>query len=82
MKEYMLTTIDNPFDPFTQWEEWDVFDRNSGYYSAGLLARIARSSSDLSEADQRQAINDAVDEIVDLNVLGVYRKVERDVVSG
>jgi len=82
MKELMLTTIDNPYDPFTQWEEWDLFDRTSGYFTSGLLARIVKSSGDLSDAGQRQAINDAVDEIVDLNVLGIYRRVSRDVEEG
>lgn len=78
MKEYMLTTIDNPFDPFTQYEEWDAYDRRSGYFSLGLLARIVRSSREMSDADQAQAINDAVDEVVNVNALGIYRRVERE----
>ena len=75
----MLTTYDNPYDPFTQWEEWFSFDRNAGYFTPGLLARIVKTSNDLSETDQRQAINDAVDEIVEMNVLGIHKKVSRDV---
>jgi len=79
MKEHMLTTIDNPYDPFTQWEEWYAFDTNSGYFTAGLLARIVKTSSEMSEAAQQKAIEDAIDEIVDINVLGVFRKVSRDI---
>jgi hypothetical protein len=73
--EYMLTTVDNPFDPWTQWEEWFAWDQSAGYHTPGLLARIARVSDDLSEADEYVAIQTAIDEIVQENVLGVHRKV-------
>lgn len=75
--EYMLTTVDNPYDPFTQWDEWFAWDDTAGYHSPGLLARIAYTSADLSEADQHQALQMAIDEIVRENVLGVSRKVKR-----
>ena len=70
----MLTTKDNPFNPFTQYEEWKVFDEDKGYFTNNYLARIVRTSNDLSEADQEAAINTAIDEIVELNILGIYRK--------
>jgi hypothetical protein len=75
--EYLLTTFDNPFDPFTQWDEWYAFDLHAGYHTPGLLARVAQSSSDLSEADQYLAVQDAIDEIVRENVSGMHRKVKR-----
>lgn len=75
--EYMLTTVDNPYDPFTEWDAWFAWDQAAGYHTAGLLARIAHSSDDLAEADQHVAIQDAIDEIVKENVLGVLRKVKR-----
>ena len=71
----MLTTIDNPFDPFTQWDEWKRFDEDMQYYTCEYLARIAKTSDDLSDADNESAIEDAINEIVSLNILGVYRKV-------
>jgi len=76
--EYMLTTVDNPYDPFTQWDEWFQWDQRAGYHTPGLLARVALVSNDLSEADQHIAVQDAIDEIVKENVLGVFRKVKRD----
>jgi hypothetical protein len=74
--EYMLTTVDNPYDPFTEWDQWYVWDRNAGYHTPGFLARIARLGDDLSDGDQHQAIQSAIDEIVRENVLGVFRKVK------
>lgn len=73
--EHMLSTIDNPFNPFTDYEEWLAFDTRSGYYSLNFLARVVRSSFDLSDADQSLAIEEAIDEIVRENVLGLYIKV-------
>lgn len=75
--EYMLSTTDNPYDPFTQWDEWLLWDTTAGYHTSGLLARVARSSSELSDADQYVVIQEAIDEIVRENVLGVLCKVKR-----
>jgi hypothetical protein len=74
--EYMLTTVDNPYDPFTQWDEWFAWDLSAGYGTPGLLARVTRTSDDLSESDQHLAIQQAIDEIVQENVLGVFKKVK------
>ena len=75
MAEHMLTTVDNPFDPFTQYREWYAFDVSHGYHSASLLARVIVTSDELSEADQSLAIELAINEIVEENVLGLHRKV-------
>jgi hypothetical protein len=75
--EYMLTTYDNPFDPFTQWDQWYAFDMQMGYHTPGLLARISKSSIDLSPIDEYLAVQDAVEEIVRENVSGMHRKVKR-----
>lgn len=75
MDYYMITTTDNPFSPVTQYDEWMSWDMAHGYYSNSLLARVVRSSPDLSDADQDAAIQDAIDEIVTENVSGVHTKV-------
>jgi hypothetical protein len=79
--EYMLTTVDNPFDPFTRFDEWLDYDMRMGYHTSSFLARIAKVSNDLSEPDQALAIQDAIDEIVRENVSGMWRKVSRDSVK-
>jgi hypothetical protein len=75
--EYMLTTVDNPFDPFTRFDEWNAYDISMGYGTCAFLARMTMGSHDLSEPDQLLAINDAIDEIVEMNVSGMHRKVTR-----
>lgn len=76
--EYMLTTVDNPFDPFEQFDEWYVWDFNAGYHTPSLLDRIVISSDEMSEADQALAIQQAIDEIVRENVTGMFRKVSKN----
>jgi len=71
----MLTTTDNPFNPFTQWDEWKRFDEDKKYFTLNYLARIAKVSDELSEADYNQAVDDAIDEILNLNVLGIYKRI-------
>jgi hypothetical protein len=77
VKEIMITTADNPFDPFTQFDEWQKFDEEQGYYTCAYLARIAKTSEELSEEDEVLAIQSAIDEIIRLNILGIYKKVTR-----
>lgn len=73
-EEYMLTTVDNPYNPYTDYDLWYAYDRDKGYHTPEFLARIAAFSLELSEADQELAITQAIDEIVKENVLGIYKK--------
>ena len=73
---YMLTTVDNPFDPFTQWQEWFAWDEAAGYHTCSLLARVAVVNEELSDLELRLELQDAIDEIVRENVSGVHRKVQ------
>lgn len=73
----MLTTIDNPWDPFEEFDEWFAWDARAGYHTTSYLARIVKSSDELSDADQQLAINHAIEEIVEMNVLGIYQKVSK-----
>lgn len=79
MQRSRLTTVDNPHDPFDDYPAWLTWDTSAGYRTQAFLARILQDSDQLSEADQEVAITNAIDEIVKENVLGVYRKVTRDV---
>lgn len=76
MSLHMLTTVDNPYNPFTQFDDWNAFDMLKGYNTLSFLARVVRDSDELSEGQQSLAYEQAIDEIVDENVLGLYRKIE------
>ena len=69
-----LTSVDNPYDPFTEFEKWFLFDVLNGYNSCAYLARIARTSEQLTEKENLNEIDRAIDEIVMLNPT-MYKKV-------
>lgn len=79
MKQVMLTTVDNPFDPFDQFDSWFMFDTDKGYNSCGLIDRIARTSDQLSDAENRREIDRAIAEIIQYDPLNIYRRVTREV---
>lgn len=76
--QVMLTTVDNPFDPFTEFDEWLAFDEAFGYYSNSLLARVMVSSESLSVSEQEEDYERAIDEIVRENLSGKHKKVYRN----
>ena len=70
-----ITTNDNPFNPFTDIEHWRQFDIEKGYYSEGYLARIARTSNQLSDEENDLEIERAIDEIIKYDFMNIYKKV-------
>lgn len=74
--ECVLTTVDNPFDPFEQFDDWFLFDEEKGYHSSAYLGRIARTSDQLSDEENRIEIERAIDEIIKYDFRGIYRKVK------
>lgn len=68
----MLTTIDNPYNPFTDFNNWLLYDNNKGYNSLSYLARIANVSDAMSEEETNAAIDDAIDEIVKYDFMNIY----------
>lgn len=78
MRDVMLTTTDNPFDPFTEFTRWKAFDEQMGYNTLSYLARIAKTSIYLSEADNLEEIERSIDNICRLNLTGKYKKVTKE----
>lgn len=74
----MLTTYDNPYDPFDEFDSWYRFDLDKGYDSCGYLARIARTSDQLTDFENNREIERAIDEIIKYDFMDMYRKVTRD----
>lgn len=74
-KKCMLTTFDNPYDPFTQFTSWFMYDIDKGYNSCDYLGRIARTSDQLSEEENDQEVERAIDEIIKYDFRNIYKKV-------
>ena len=74
----MLTTFDNPFDPFEQFTSWFMFDVEKGYNSCGYLARIANLTDDMSDQEINDEIERAIDEIIQYDFMNIYKKVKKN----
>lgn len=77
MAKCALTTFDNPFDPFEQFDQWYNFDQAKGYNSCSYLDRIARTSSQLSDEENEREIERAIDEIILMDFANIYKKVKQ-----
>ncbi len=77
MVEYALTTVDNPYDPFEDFDNWYRFDMDKGYNSCAYLDRIAMTSDALSDAENSEEIGRAIDEIIKYDFRNLYKKVSK-----
>ena len=74
-----LTTEDNPYDPFADFDKWFLFDIVGGYNSCGYLARIAKTSEQLTEQENLALIDNAIDQIILNDPTGFYKKVVKNI---
>mgnify|MGYP003307070981 CR=1 FL=1 len=71
-KVCMLTTIDNPFNPFKDFDSWFMFDTEKGYNSCGRMMRLAKLEEENLEVER------AIDEIIKLDITDTYKKVVKE----
>lgn len=74
----MLTTIDNPFNPFDDFTSWFMYDVEKGYNSCSYVARIAKTSEQFTEKENNEEIERAIDEIIEHDFMNIYVKVTRE----
>ena len=80
MAAHMLSTVDNPYNPFDHWDEWLLYDTQHNHNTCGLLARVAINSDELSETDQEVANEFAIDEVLREDARGIYIRVTPETV--
>lgn len=75
-----LTTTDNPFDPLDDFNSWYDYDMFVGKHNTcGYLDRVSHYSDDMTEKEKTEELERAIDEIMEINPLNIYRKIKRDV---
>ena len=77
-KDCMLTTFDNPYNPFDDFTLWLMYDKEQGYDTCERLARIAKLSDDMSQDEIDAETDRAMDEIIFYDFLNIYKKVWQD----
>ena len=74
VKEVWITTVDNPFDPFTQWDRWFNYDEQQNYHTCARVESLAHCNDEnLSPTENRELVNQALVRLVELYGENVYR---------
>ena len=73
----LLTTFDNPFDPFEDFNSWWLFDTEKGYDSCSRLDRIVNITEDMTQKEIDDETERAIDEIIKYDFMNVYKKVRK-----
>ena len=69
MARTMITTSDNPFNPQTQYDQWRGYDEAiCGYFTSQYLDRIIEDSPEFTADELNQAMDDAIDEIIAMDL--------------
>jgi len=71
---FLLSTSDNRYSPFTNYQAWYLEDLRLGYDTVGLLARMTANAQEYNDI----AVQDAMRDIVELNFSGKHVVVVRE----
>ena len=74
-----LTTFDNPFDPFDQFDDWLLYDKEKGYNSSEKVARIANFTDEMTQREINIENERAIDEIIKYDFTNFYKKVTKPI---
>ena len=78
MREVTVTTTDNPFNPFDDFINWHLFDTEKGYYTSSKLARLTNLKEEMTQIEENEEVERAVDELIKIDPLDIYIKVVRE----
>ena len=76
-KRIGITTFDNPYDPFDQFTVWFLFDVEKGYNTCSYLGRIANLYEDMTQKEEDEEVERAIDQIIENDFLNIYKKVSK-----
>lgn len=76
MAKYMITTVDNPFNPADDFYHWWLFDVEHHYKTCETLARLAGFTDEMTEEESDAANEYAIDRMIELDFEKKYKKIE------
>ena len=81
MRQCMVTTMDNKWNPFTQYDEWLAYDNEMHYKTCELLAFYSKADTSLDEEAYNEETSKAIDRLLEFNPYGIHMKVYEDEAS-
>lgn len=76
--DYLITTIDNPYNPWNDFDLWYDYDERMGYHTCSYLARVDDESDALSDEENSIEYNRAIDAMIKYDPFGIYAKIKKD----
>ncbi len=73
--DLVLTTIDNPYDPKTEYYKWKQWDEESGYYTEAYVARLLMMEKEFDIDDELVVValtNKVINDILENDPLNIY----------
>lgn len=68
----MLTTFDNPFNPFVDFRSWYMYDCEMQHNTCGRLARLVDVNSEMTEKEIDEAKQEAMNFIIKYDLEGIF----------
>ena len=83
VRDWTISTSDNPYNPFTDFNNRQAWDFANGYCTSEYLERVLSehgelSNDTISDSETSKEIYEAMEEILELNLTGNYIKVYKD----
>lgn len=73
-QQFMLTTFDNPFNPFVDFSSWYMFDCEKGHNTSSRLARIVNIDSEMTQKEIDEERERAMNLIVEYDLEDTFFK--------
>ena len=77
-RQVTITTIDNPYNPFDDFISWFLFDTEKGYYTCSKVARLAHFEDSMSQKEEDEENERAIDRLIEIDPLDIYIKLVRE----
>ena len=77
-KRVSITTVDNPFDPIDDFNSWFLFDVEKGYYTCNKIARLTNTTDDMTQKEEDEEVERAIDRLIEIDPLDIYIKVTKE----
>ena len=77
-KDVAITTIDNPFNPLDDFTSWLMFDIEKGYYTSAKVARLTNLTDEMTDKEEIEEIERAIDRLIAIDPLDIYIKVVQE----
>lgn len=76
-EDFLITTVDNPYDPFEEFDDWQSYDTSVGYNTWQKIERLMPNNYlRMSLSERNYYVSKAITRLIEL-LPGIYVKAYR-----